>query len=548
DALPILAGQSVQRSNVFRRLAIDKGFPCQTWLDATLGRITGYRHAQQTTFVTFEHTGIRMVGGGIKGYFGHRTVRMDRLGMANRSNVANVADFVPQNAADHSAGVYIRNRRQFAFGIGRALHTVGPQQLLLGTGIPLIVVSRNVQTPGFEGVIDAHQRGVQLREVTVQHVHHGVVFYPVITFLSINFRGVVRGEETVRNDATGSVHDENLECGFAEGEAFRTHSFRHHADQCVDHFNVVVIQTLQIGQGFRIFGQIFKLGDRVQANLTTEFVVTRYTTLTVTDYVDSGDVHFADDRQIQITQEFRVVVQYQGARVGDTEGVPQTVRTFTVQHVFGGAVTGFFQGNALVDDVRTDVVNIDIVTHQRVHTVNRDEFFGQGKRNTGVVRLTRTSQTGNRPFQEVAFFHGFRQFRVNTQDATDPGIFFGQIFIDLVQFGAVLVTIVGVTSQTQTVGVHGTLGNRVGNDGRRPFNRVNFRHQGGVDQTGFVVQPLIIFIRVAGRQCLSNSVVLFYEQLVQHAQTDPPVIHKTGFRQAREEFTRQGAIGIHGQT
>src|SRR5690606_24032270 len=415
-------------------------------------------------------------------------------------------------------------------------------------GIPLIVVSRNVQTPGFEGVIDAHQRGVQLREVTVQHVHHGVVFYPVITFLSVNFRGVVRGEEAVRNDTAGGVHDENLERGFAEGKAFRTYSFRHHADQGVDHFNVVVIHALQVGQSFRIFGQIFKLGDRVQANLTTEFVVTRYTTLTVTDYVDSGDVHFADDRQIQITQEFRVVVQYQGARVGDTEGVPQTVRTFTVQHVFGGAVTGFFQGNALVDDVGTDVVNIDIVTHQRVHTVNRDEFFGQGKGNTGVVRLTRTSQTGNRPLQEVALFHGFRQFRVNTQDATDPGIFFGQIFIDLVQFGAVLVTIVGVTSQTQTVGVHGTLGNRVGNDGRRPFNRVNFRHQGGVDQTGFVVQPLIIFIRVAGRQCLSNSVVLFYEQLVQHAQTDPPVIHKTGFRQAREEFTRQGAIGIHGQT
>src|SRR5690606_13416415 len=170
-----------------------------------------------------------------------------------------------------------------------------------------------------------------------------VVFNPVITFLSINFRGVVRGEETVSNDATGGVHDEDLERGFAEGEAFRTYGFRHHADQCVDHFNVVVIHALQVGQSFRIFGQIFKLSDRVQANLTTEFVVTRYTTLTVTDDVDSGDVHFAHNRQVQITQEFRVVVQHQGARVGDTEGVPQTVRTFTVQHVFGGAITGFFQ-------------------------------------------------------------------------------------------------------------------------------------------------------------------------------------------------------------
>src|SRR5690606_35562929 len=335
------------------------------------------------------------VGGGIKGYFGHRTVRMDRLGMANRSNVANVADFVPQNAADHSAGIHIRNRRQFAFGIGRALHTVGPQQILLGTGIPLIVVSRNVQTPGFEGVIDAHQRGVQLREVTVQHVHHGVVFYPVITFLSVNFRGVVRGEEAVRNDTAGGVHDENLERGFAEGKAFRTYSFRPHADQGVDHFNVVVIHALQVGQSFRIFGPIFKLGDRVHANLATEFVVTRYATLTVTDNVDGGDVHFTHDRQVQITQEFRAVVQHQSARVGDTEGVPQTVRAFTVQHVFGRAITGIFQGNAFVDDVRTDVVNVDIVTHQRVHTVNRDEFFGQGKGNTGVVRLTRTSQTGN---------------------------------------------------------------------------------------------------------------------------------------------------------
>src|SRR5690606_28358630 len=184
-----------------------------------------------------------------------------------------------------------------------------------------------------------------------------VVFNPVITFLSINFRGVVRGEETVSNDATGGVHDEDLERGFAEGEAFRTHGFRHHADQCVDHFNVVVIHALQVGQSFRIFGQIFKLSDRIQANLTAEFVVTRYTTLTVTDYVDGGDVHFTHDRQIQTAQGFRVVVQHQSARVGDTEGVPQPVRTLPDQHVFCRAITGIFQGNALVDDVRTDVVN-----------------------------------------------------------------------------------------------------------------------------------------------------------------------------------------------
>ena len=489
-----------------------------------------------------------MVSRGVERDFRNGTVRVDRLAVTHRGHIANITDFVPQNAVDQTAGIHIRNRRQFAIGIGSAQHAVGPQQILFVTGSPAVVIRRNVQTPGLEGVIHTDQRGAQLREVTVQNVHHGVVLNPVVTFLGIDFRVVVRREEAVGDDAARGVHDEDLERGFTEGKAFRTHGFRHHADHGVDHFNVVVVQTLQVGHGGGIAGQVFKLGDRVQTDLTTEFVVTRYTTLAVTDHVDGGDVHFTDDWQIQIAQEFRVVVQHQSARVGDTEGVPQAVRAFVVENVFSIAIAGVFNRDAVAHHVGTDVVDVDGITHQRVHAVNRHEFFGQREGNASVVRLTRTGQTGQCPFQERGIIQSGGDFRVYTQNAAQPGIFLRQVGIYLVQFGTELVAFLGVTSQTPPVGVHGALGNRVGDDGWRPFYGVNFRHQRGVDQARFVVQPLVIFARVICRQHIGNGVVLFHEQLMQHAQTDPPVIGEAGFRYAGKEFARQSAIRVNGQT
>src|SRR5690606_38171642 len=147
----------------------------------------------------------------------------------------------------------------------------------------------------------------------------------------VNRRRVVGGEETVGHQTTGSVQNEDLERGLAEGVAFRTHSFGQLTYQRIDLLDVVVIQALQVCQRFRVRGQVLKLGDEVQANLTTELVVAGNTTLTVTQDVDGGQVDGANARQRQVPQEVREVVQGQRTWVGDTEGVPQTASAFLIQ-------------------------------------------------------------------------------------------------------------------------------------------------------------------------------------------------------------------------
>src|SRR5690606_16129635 len=256
---------------------------------------------------------------------------------------------------------------------------------------PVVVVLRNVQAPRLERVFLADQAGSELREVATQYIDHGGVVDPVQTGLRIHFGSEVLGVEAVGHQAARSVHDEDLERGLAEGKAFRTHGFSQLANQGVDLLDVVVVDALQFRERCRISGQVLELGDRGQANLATEFVVTRYATLTVTQYVHGRQVKIAAQRNGNVAQEIRIVVQRQRTRVGDTEGVPQAVGALGIHHAFSATVAGILDRDAVGNDVGADVIHVDVVTHQRVHAVNSGEFFRQGVGSAVVVRLRSTN-------------------------------------------------------------------------------------------------------------------------------------------------------------
>ena len=221
--------------------------------------------------------------------------------------------------------------------------------------------------------------------MTFEDVDHSGVFNPVITFLRVHFRCVVLSEETVGNDATRCVHDEDLECRLTKAEAFRTNGFSQLTNQRINLLNIVVVQTTQFRNDFSIVSQIREVIDRVQTNLATELVITRHTTLTITYNVDGCHIQQSTARYPQVTHKLWVVTQSQSTWVSHTEGVPQAISTLIIQNVFSIRITGIGQRNRLSHHVRAHVIHVNRVTQQWVHTVYRHKLFRQSKRYTRVI-------------------------------------------------------------------------------------------------------------------------------------------------------------------
>src|SRR5690606_34827291 len=360
----------------------------------------------------------------------------------------------------------------------------------------------------------------------------------------VNRRRVVGGEETVGHQTTGSVQNEDLERGLAEGVAFRTHSFGQLTYQRIDLLDVVVIQALQVCQRFRVRGQVLKLGDGVQANLTTELVVAGNTTLTVTQDVDGGQVDGANARQRQVPQEVREVVQGQRTWVGDTEGVPQASRAFLIQEVFRVTEGSVLNRNDLARTVRANVINFDFVTQEGVHPVNRDELFGQRVIDTEILWRGRANQTGKGVVDLIVALEQLGQAWIEAEDLLEVGIGLFEVLHDLANFVVVPVTRCLGAQQTPPVGIHNAFADLVGDNGRRPLNRVDLGDQRGNDQTGFVIQPLVALARILGCQHFGNGVVFLGEELMQHAQTHPPVFIEAGDRDIGVHVGRQGAVRV----
>src|SRR5690606_32821673 len=144
-------------------------------------------------------------------------------------------------------------------------------------------------------------------------------------------------KEAVSHQTAGGVQDEDLERDFTKAETVRAGFFGQCTDQGIDQLDVVVVQALEVGQQYRVGGQVFKLLDFLEANGPAEFIVAGYATLAVTQDVDGGHIDVANQRHGQVPEELRVVFQYQRTRVGDAEGIPQAVCAHIVQDILGVA-------------------------------------------------------------------------------------------------------------------------------------------------------------------------------------------------------------------
>ena len=82
---------------------------------------------------------------------------------------------------------------------------------------------------------------------------------------------------------------------------------------------------------------------------------------------------------------------------------------------------------------------------------------------------------------------------------------------------------------------------RVRDDGRRPVDGVDLRHQRRVDEPGLVVEILVVELGVLRVQVLADRVVLAHEQRVEQREADPEVARDAGQVDVLLELDRRQA-------
>lgn len=138
----------------------------------------------------------------------------------------------------------------------------------------------------------------------------------------------------------------------------------------------------------------------------------------------------------------------------------------------------------------------DGVRDEGVHAVDGDELFGEGVRSAEVVDArARDAADG---------FAGLG-------DATEH---FGKGFAD----------------NSPPVCVHANFQGGMSKDGWRPFDSVDFGHESAVDEPGFVEDLVTAPIGVCTAHRVTNGVVLFCEEGMQHFHAYPPVVVESSKR------------------
>ena len=178
-----------------------------------------------------------------------------------------------------------------------------------------------------------------------------------------------------------------------------------------------------------------------------------------------------------------------------------------------------------------------------MHAVHRNELFGEGERHAIVVRRSGADDAGQ-GVVDGTVTNAWCYIRVETEDAFDERIGARQVRLKHAHFGLEVITRAALAEQAPPVGVHGALGDRIGDHRRSPFHGVDLGHQRRVDQPRAVVQPLVALRRVLLLELAGDGVMFEGEQLVQHAQPHPPVLIEAGDRLAAEQLVRQRAVGV----
>ncbi len=219
----------------------------------------------------------------------------------------------------------------------------------------------------------------------------------------------------------------------------------------------------------------------------------------------SGEVDDGSVGPLELLQEARVVVERDRARMSDAERVERVDEADLVQPVARVERSELAERPLLEHLVGVDRPEREVVGQQRVHPVDGDELLGQRVGNAVMV--------GGRAGDAAEDF----------------------VLAPLAQ---------ALAEDAVPVGPHRVLGRRMRNDRRRPFDGVDLRHQGGVDQARALVELVVGPARVLGLQAVADRVVLVREDRVQQRQAEPEVAGDAGQVDDFLEVARQLAVGV----
>ena len=187
-------------------------------------------------------------------------------------------------------------------------------------------------------------------------------------------------------------------------------------------------------------------------------------------------------------QAARVVVEGDRSRVGDAEGIQGVGERDLLQALADVERVHLVEGALLEHTVVGDGVERVVVGDQRMHAVDADELLGERVGNAAELLL--------RPRNAVEDLKA---------RATAEGL------------------VEAFAEEAEPVCAQCAHRRRVGDDRRRPVDRMDLGHERGVDQARLLVKGLVVELRVLGVQPLADRVVLEHEERVQQCEADPEV-------------------------
>ena len=254
----------------------------------------------------------------------------------------------------------------------------------------------------------------------------------------------------------------------------------------------------------RRVGQLLERVERLQVQQPAELVVARHAALARAQDVDRGEVDERSVGPVEVLEEARVVVQRDRARMRRAERVEEVGHRHLVEPLAHVQRAELGQRALLQHRVVGERAEAVVVRDQRVHAVDGDELLGERVRDAVVV--------GRRAGD--AADHLVR--RAPAEQLVEP-----------------------LALEAPPVRAQREHRRRVGDDRRRPVDRVDLRHQRRDDEPRLVVELVVGELRIARVQVVADRVVLAHEERVQQREPDPEVAGDAGEVDVRLELLRR---------
>ena len=212
-----------------------------------------------------------------------------------------------------------------------------------------------------------------------QHILHPILLDPPQPLRRIHFRLPLRRDEPIALEPPRCHQYEHAERSIREPEPLRQR-LAQTSNQQVNRLDIAGIHGADFGrQGAVAAGEREEVAGRRHVEEAAEGIVARNAALAVAQNVDGAHVEVLAVGGVQVAQEVGGVVDGDGARVVDAEGVEDVGEGETgVLHRLARVREGdVMHGQCGPVRAVLDVEEGDVVRDQGVEAIHGDEFFGQ---------------------------------------------------------------------------------------------------------------------------------------------------------------------------